>query len=157
MDRKRISFYLMLMLFFIISACSKAPYYEKTYSFKDRIWSLDVKPEFVVDINDISKLYTFELAIRTTTNYKYNNLWIFLRTEAPDGSVSREAFELKITDEFGNWLGEKTGTIVETKLRFKERKLPLKGVYKFKVEQAVTLSKVDEVLDIRFKVEEKER
>jgi len=144
---------LILCCLFLFVSCGKRPYYEKVYSFDNREWNQDVKPVFEVNIGDVDENYNFTLSLRTSTDYKYSNLWIFMKTESPDGSTAREPFELKITDKNGKWLGHKTGSIVETSLYFKERKLPLSGKYKFTLEQAITASKIDEVLDLGFKVE----
>ena len=141
-------------ILFLVS-CGKQPHYEKVYSFEGQKWDQDVKLEFVIDIKDISHDYDFTLSLRTTTDYKYNNLWVFLKTEAPDGNTGREPFEIIITNPDGSWVGNKTGTVVETPLYFKSRKLPLKGKYKFTVEQGITESKIDEVLDLGFRVEKR--
>lgn len=105
-------------------------------------------------IDDVEKEYNFTLLLRTTTDYAYSNLWIFLKTEAPDGTTAREPFEIKLANPDGSWIGNKTGTIVETALYFKERKLPMKGKYVFTVEQGITSIQVNEVLDVSFLVEE---
>lgn len=127
--------------------------YEKVYSFDDRKWDQDVKPTFEVEVNDLSKAYDFTLSLRTTTDYQYNNLWVFMKTIAPDGTSAREPFEIQIVNPDGTWIGNKTGTIVETPLYFRSRKLPLKGTYTFVIEQGITQSEVDEVLDLGFKVD----
>jgi len=147
------SYYLGLLLVITLSSCGDIPLYDKVYSFDGREWLQDVKPNFEVEIDDISKEYNFTLSLRTTVDYKYSNLWIFMKTESPDGNSAREPFELKITDESGAWIGNKTGSVVETSLNFKKRKLPLKGTYKFMIEQGITASSIDEVLDIGFTVE----
>ena len=137
----------------ICISCGKAPFYEKAVSFEGKEWKRDLKPSFKVDIEDIDQAYDFTLSLRTTTDYKYSNLWIFLKTEAPDGTSAREPFEIVLANPDGSWIGNKSGTIVETPLYFNKRKLPLKGTYKFTVEQGITNSEVNEVLDISFIVE----
>lgn len=146
-----------LVVFVLLVGCGKAPIYEKSYSFKSKEWTRDVKPSFEVDISDIEKKYNFTILLRTTTDYNYSNLWIFLKTEAPDGTSAREPFEIILANPEGAWLGNKTGTVVETALYFKERKLPLKGKYKFTIEQGITSTLVDEVLDITLIVDEQEK
>lgn len=145
---------LVFGMFFLVS-CGEKPLYEKVYSFENKEWAQDVKPEYSINIEDIDQEYDFTLSLRTTTDYKYNNLWIFMKTEAPDGSTGREPFEIIIANPDGSWVGNKTGTVVETPLSFKRRKLPLKGTYKFTLEQGITESKIDEVLDLGFRVETK--
>ncbi len=146
--------WLMVVALFAMLGCGKAPVYEKSYSFKNKEWIREVKPFFEVEITDIKKEYNFTILLRTTTDYNFSNLWIFLKTEAPDGTTAREPFQIHLASPDGAWLGNKTGTIVETALYFKERKLPLKGKYKFTIEQGITSAQVDEVLDISFIVDE---
>ncbi|HIP32804.1 MAG TPA: gliding motility lipoprotein GldH [Crocinitomicaceae bacterium] len=141
------------ILFYILSSCGEIPHFEKVYSFKNREWNLDVKPSYKVNIEDVNSEYNFTLSLRVTTDYKYSNIWVFMKTESPDGTTAREPFEIKLTDDKGVWVGNKTGSIVETSLYFKKRKLPLRGEYTFTLEQGITESLVDEVLDLGFKVE----
>lgn len=126
--------------------------YQKSYSFDNREWKMDVKPSFQVKIADISKPYTFKLTLRTTTDYPYNNLWIFLKTTTPDGEVAREPYEIKLADPNGAWMGEKSGSLVTTSLIFANRNLPKSGTYTFEVEQGITASEVIEISDVTFEV-----
>lgn len=145
--------WLFIGLIAICFSCGKTPYYEKSVSFDNKTWTRNLKPSFKVDIKNINEEYNFTLSLRTTTDYKYSNLWVFLKTEAPDGTSAREPFEILLANPDGSWVGNKSGTIVETPLYFKKRKLPLKGTYKFTIEQGITNSEVDEVLDISFIVD----
>jgi len=77
-----------------------------------------------------------------------------MSTTTPDGQKAREPFEIKITNPDGSWIGKKTGTVVEHSLYFKRRKLPTKGKYVFVLEQGITNTMVDEVLDIGLMVQE---
>ena len=153
MKKRRSKAVVLLSLAFLIS-CESAPTFEKSYVFENKEWKQDVKPSFIVDIKDPSKEYDFVLTLRTTTEYKYSNLWIYMNTKTPNGEKAREPFEIKITNPDGSWIGKKTGTIVENSLNFKRRKLPLKGKYTFILEQGITESKIDQVLDIGLVVTE---
>ena len=151
--KKRTKAGILFGLAFLV-ACESAPTFEKSYVFDNKEWKQDVKPSFTVDIKDASKEYDFVLTLRTTTEYKFSNLWIYMNTKTPNGEKAREPFELKITNPDGSWIGKKTGTIVENSLNFKRRKLPLKGKYTFVLEQGITESKIDQVLDIGLVVSE---
>jgi gliding motility-associated lipoprotein GldH len=145
-------FFLAAILTF--SSCQEQAMYEKVYSFEGSTWTQKVKPSFSVEIKDVDKEYDFILTLRTTTDYDFNNLWIFLNTVTPSGSRAREPFEIKISNPDGSWAGKKTGTIVEFPLNFKRRKMPEKGTYTFILEQGITSSSINEVLDIGLRVEE---
>ena len=153
MKRRRSKAVVLLSLAFLIS-CESAPTFEKSYVFENKEWKQDIKPSFTVDIKDASKDYDFVLTLRTSTEYKYSNLWVYMNTKTPNGEKAREPFEIKITNPDGSWIGKKTGTIVENSLNFKRRKLPLKGKYTFILEQGITDSKIDQVLDIGLVVTE---
>lgn len=138
----------------MLTSCEIAPTYEKTYTFDKNEWDQKVKPTFTVDVKSTEKEYDFILTIRTTTDYKYSNLWIYWNTTTPDGKKAREPFEIKITNPDGSWIGKKTGTIVENSLFFKSRKMPMKGKYTFVLEQGITDSKIDQILDVGLLVQE---
>ena len=137
----------------LLTACGEQPLYEKVYSFEGKEWKQEVKPEYKVKIDNIANEYDFTLSLRTTTDYPYSDLWVFMKTVAPDGTTAREPFKIQITNADGSWIGNKTGTIVETPLYFRRRKLPIKGEYTFTIEQGITESVVTEVLDLGFRVE----
>jgi len=149
----RALFVLTIVAGFLLTSCTEAPYYEKVVSFEGNKWSVNEKPTFEVEIDDTSALYDFVLTLRTTTEYKYNNLWIFWNTKTPNGENVREPFELKITAPDGSWLGKNSGTIVENQIHFRQRKIAPKGTYTFVLEQGITEEFIDNVLDVDLKVE----
>ena len=145
---------LSVCLLLALTACQKEAYYEKTYEFRNSAWGRDQKAVFKVDIKDVTKEYDFIITLRTTTDYDYNNLWVFLNTTTPSGARAREPFQIRIQNPDGSWAGKKTGTVVEFPLNFKRRKMPEKGTYTFALEQGITESVITEVLDIGLRVEE---
>ena len=140
-----------ILVAFLFS-CDDASFYTKSYSFNNNTWERSVKPKFIVEIKDTKHLYDFIVTLRTTSSYKYNNLWIFLNTTPPNGLSVREPFEIKTCYPDGSWIGKKTGSIVEHTLIFKRRKVPSRGKYKFVLEQGITEKLIDEVVDISFEV-----
>ncbi len=140
-----------------LTSCEEPAAYVQSYRFDNQKWKQDVKPTFTVDIKEIDKEYDFIITLRTTTDYKYNNLWIYLNTTTPGGQKAREPYEIKIAYPDGSWVGKKTGTIVENSLFFKRRKLPEKGKYTFVLEQGITENQIDQVLDIGLQVVESKK
>ena len=143
---------LFVVLVTFLFSCDDASFYTKSYSFNNNTWERSVKPKFIVEIKDTKHLYDFIVTLRTSTSYKYNNLWIFLNTTPPNGLSVREPFEVKTCYPDGSWIGKKTGSIVEHTLIFKRRKVPSRGKYKFILEQGITEKLIDEVVDISFEV-----
>ena len=152
MMRSKTAFFAIL-LGLLVTSCSEAPYFEKVISFDNNKWEVNQKPTFEVEIDDTSVFYDFVLTMRTTTEYKYNNLWIFWNTKTPNGENVREPFEVKIAAPDGSWIGKNSGTIVENQIHFRQRKISPKGKYTFVLEQGITESFIDNVLDVNLKVE----
>ena len=162
-----------ILLLLVLWSCEQPALYERSYTFKNNIWAQNVKPRFVVDIKETGKEHVFVMTLRTTTDYKYSNLWVFLNTKNPKGETTREPVEIAVTNADGSWVGKKTGTIVETEVVFIRSKegqfevfdrpgnpprmlkcsLADAGKYTFTVEQGITQMAIDEVLDLTFLVE----
>lgn len=143
-----------ICLVLALCGCMDQPVYQKSFTFQDRTWSQDVKPSFEVEIADTSKAYDFIITLRNGTDFQYSNLWIYLDTKTPKLEHSREPYQIRIADPTGKWIGKKSGSIVENEIVFSRRKMPYPGKYVFTIEQGVIQSKVNEVLDIGFHVQE---
>jgi gliding motility-associated lipoprotein GldH len=162
-----------ILMLVVLWSCEQSAMYECSYSFKKNTWEQNVKPRFTFTIKEITKEHVFVMTLRTTTDYKYSNLWVFLNTKNPKGETTREPVEIAIANSDGSWIGKKTGTVVETEVVFIRSKegqfevferpgnpprmlkcsLRESGKYTFVVEQGITQTVMDEVLDLTFLVE----
>ena len=70
--------FFLLFSLAILTACTNSSVYNTSYQFKNNVWKQKSRPTFTVNIPDTAVTYDFTLSIRTTTDYKYNNLWIYL-------------------------------------------------------------------------------
>ena len=150
---KFLIFCLPLILLF---SCGDNSIVNQSYEFDNETWKKTNKPNFTVEIKDSTKLYDFVFVIRTTTSYAYSNMWLYLSSIAPKGKPSKEALQVRIADETGRWLGNKTGSSVEHYIKFSKRKLPLIGKYTFELNLATVENQLDNVLDVSFTVRESE-
>ena len=149
----------MKFLFFcvpliLLFSCGDKSIVNQSFEFENETWKKTNKPKFTVDIKDTTKLYDFVFVIRTTTSYAYSNMWLYLNSLAPKGKPSKEALQVRIADETGRWLGNKTGSSVEHYIKFSKRKLPLIGKYTFELNLATVENQFDNVLDVSFSVRE---
>ncbi len=138
----------------LLASCGDNSIVNESFEFKNATWKKSDKPKFTVEIKDTTKLYDFVFVIRTTTSYAYSNMWLYLNSIAPKGKPSKEALQVRIADETGQWLGNKTGSSVEHYVKFSKRKLPLIGKYSFELNLATVENQLDNVLDVSFTVRE---
>ena len=145
-----------IILIFLLTSCGDNSIVNQSYEFENETWKKNNKPQFTVDIKDTNKLYDFLFVIRTNTSYSYSNLWLFLHSAPPKGKKTKEALQVKIADESGKWIGNKTGSSVEHYVKFANRKMPQAGKYTFVLELATVEKELSDILDVTFTVRESE-
>ena len=149
---------LVLILAATIS-CGEQPYFMETISFDGQKWTQNTMPEFKVNFEGDTSSYDVIFTFRTSTDYAYNNLWIYLTTAGPmcpsisenTAFFGRKAKELKIAKPNGEWLGQKSGTFIENKLYYIRSKF-CKGTYTFKLEQGITIKEMQNISDVTIEV-----
>ncbi len=149
----------LLVLLFIMQACTDDTLYMQTHKFSDSQWKQNEKPVFKVDFPGDTITYDVIFTLRSTTDYAYNNIWLYITTTGPDckkvadskSILGRVPVEIKMAKPNGEWIGSKSGTYIDHKLKFRQRRF-CKGTYSFKLEQAVTIGQLDELSDLTIEV-----
>lgn len=152
MRKKVIKYGLLWLLPLLFISCGEQPYYDSAHSFDDKVWQETDTAVFKVDVEDTLQEYDFILTFRNTTDYKYSNIWVNIATTAPDQTTSVIAQRINLAAPDGSWLGRISGTVVENRLHYKTNNFPIKGVFEFKINQAVQQKAIEEVLDISLRI-----
>jgi gliding motility-associated lipoprotein GldH len=133
-------------------SCSETAIFDQVKSFDNKTWSQGEQLVFEVDVDDTIRPYDFEITLRTTTDYSYSNLWIYISSQAPDDVTSKVAQRINIARPDGSWIGKASGTIVESKLIYRTQSFPFKGKYIFTIEQATQEDEIKNVLDLGLRI-----
>lgn len=150
---KIFSFIIILGFLFVLQSCGEQPYFDEVYSFDDKSWDKKDTAVYVVDVQDTVMTHDFILSLRTSTDYLYSDLWIYIMVTAPDGSTSKVAQKIPMARPDGSWIGNVSGTLVESRLRFDSKPFPLKGEYVFKLMNATQEKSIPHVMDIGLRIE----
>lgn len=150
---KQISLIVLLGLFVILQSCGEQPYFDEVYSFDDTTWDKVDTATFNVEVEDSMMVHDFVLSLRTTKEYLFSNMWVYIWVTAPDGTTSKVAQKIPMAAPDGSWLGNVSGALVESRLRFDSRSFPLKGEYIFKVMNATQDESIPHVMDIGLRIE----
>lgn len=145
-------FFVLSSLLIILSSCGEQAYYDDVYSFEDEQWHKSDTAEFIVPVEDTTNRFKFSISLRTTTAYEYSNLWIYILSSAPDGSTSKVAQKLPLARPDGSWIGNESGTVVQTEVSFAAKHFPLKGEYTFQLLNATQQESIDHVLDVGLRI-----
>jgi gliding motility-associated lipoprotein GldH len=134
-------------------SCDSNRIYEENFSVENNVWNKDDIKLFSFDIQDTLSPLDLFINLRTTTDYPYSNLYIFLYSEYPNGYTDKDTLEFILAEPDGKWLGESSGTIIENQILISTGgRFPNKGKYTFKIQHAMREPDLAEVIDIGFRV-----
>ncbi|WP_165851306.1 gliding motility lipoprotein GldH [Brumimicrobium aurantiacum] len=150
---KFVSIIAVLGLVLSIQSCGEQPYYDQAHTFEDQSWDKGDTAIFEVNVDDSVKVHDFILSLRTTKEYLYSDLWIYILVTAPDGTTSKVAQKIPLANPDGSWIGKVSGTLVESRLRFDSKAFPIKGKYVFKLLNATQEESIPYVEDISLRIE----
>ena len=98
----------MLLASIVLSSCSRDTVYGDFLSVDRQGWSADSALHFPVVVPDSSAAYDVEIHVRHTTDYPYQNLWLFI-----DRAGRTDTLELYLADQRGHWFGRRMGSLYE--------------------------------------------
>jgi gliding motility-associated lipoprotein GldH len=134
-------------------SCGERPLFDASHAFTDRTWHDEETVEFDLEVTDTLAAYDFVITLRTTTDYAYSNLWVYISSTAPDNVTSKIAQRINIARPDGTWIGRVSGSVVESKLIYRTQPFPYSGNYTFSLELATQQEKIKEILDISLRIE----
>ena len=144
--------FLFLILFF--SSCDSNRVFDENFSFDNANWDRYKTVSFKIEISDTISQNQFFINIRNTTDYKYSNLYLFIKTQLPDGNISKDTIECILADINGKWLGNGLGSLKENNILLKNNLVfPEKGTYIFEFEQAMRVEILQGIANIGIRIE----
>ena len=120
---------------------------------KDSIVTFDL-PEL-----DSTKRYNLFVTLRDNNNYPFNNLFLIVGLEMPNGFTKVDTLEYQMANPDGSLMGDGFSDIKENKLFYKE-KVRFRGKYKVNIKQAVRetgkvpgVTALDGITEVGFRIE----
>lgn len=109
MIRKIIVFLAVLLFIF---SCQKRSAYDKAETLPDSKWALNQTISFrdTLTANDPENMH-FEVNIRHTNIYPYQNIWLYIQTRCSDGTTRTDSIDWKLSEPNGRWLGTGWGSL----------------------------------------------
>jgi gliding motility-associated lipoprotein GldH len=132
--RLKNSFFILLTVI-AFSSCDKKRVFDE-YKTVGSAWHKDSIITFDLPILDSTKRYNLFINLRDNNNYQYNNLFLIVSIEKPNGYTKVDTLEYQMASPDGTILGEGFTDIKESKLFYKE-KVRFRGKYKVSIKQAV--------------------
>ena len=129
---------LFLLILLITTSCKQGVFYERMDKIPNETWNVNHKLVYEFDIKDSMEYYDIYINVRNTTDYPYQNLYIFLTNQFPSGLQMVDTLGCVLCDPFGKWYGKGNGKIKENKfLLRKQVRFQQKERYLFTVQQGM--------------------
>lgn len=138
-------------------SCDSNKVYEENIAVSDDGWMNDDIKTFSFDVVDTLSPINIFVNLRTTIDYQYSNIYVFLYSEFPNGTTDKDTLEFLLAELDGKWLGENTGTVVEFKgLIASGGRFSTEGKYTFQLQHAMREELLPEIIDVGMRIETKE-
>ncbi len=126
----------LLFAVILLISCDEKRVFDQ-YKSVDNAWHKDSIVSFVLPEMDTTKRYNMFLNIRDNDDYPYNNLFLIVSLDQPNGRTLVDTLEYNMTDLEGNLLGEGFSDIKESKLFYKNNVTFKKGIHSVHIRHAV--------------------
>jgi gliding motility-associated lipoprotein GldH len=157
---KKNSFYLMLPLFvlIIITGCEQKTLFNETKKINNEKWNMYDPAAFRCTVKDTTGAYDVTFSLRTSTEYPYRNIYLFVLTSFPSGFTQTDTVQYAVTNEKGEWLGKGAGDIRELTMHYKSNVFfPEKGLYQFRIIQGMRDTDLKGVYDFGMKIHKRKK
>ena len=152
---------LFLLVVILFSSCDKKRVFDE-YKSVGNAWHKDSIITFTLPELDSTKRYNLFINVRDNNNYQYNNLFLIVALELPNGFTKVDTLEYQMADSDGTLLGNGFSDIKESKLFYKEN-VKFRSKYKVYIKQAVRengkipgVTALDGITEVGFRIEKKE-
>lgn len=129
---------LLCCVVFMFGACSDREILDGGMQSLGDGWKKDEVVRFELAELDSLQSYDLYLNLRNNHNYAYNNIYLIVNLEYPNGMQEVDTLQYRMAYPNGEWMGEGIGSVKENLLWYKEGFQFLeKGNYTLSIEQAV--------------------
>ena len=140
------SSFLFILILVSFSACDKKRVFDE-YKSVGESWNKDLVVDFNLPKLDTLKKYNLYVNLRADDSYEFNNLFLIVSLEQPDGLTKIDTLEYQMADVDGTLLGDGFSDIKESKLVYKE-KVQFKASEKNKVHIKQAVRKTGNVVGV---------
>ncbi len=138
----------------LIAACSDNYVYNGYVTMLHERWHADSLASFRVPVSDTITFYNLFVNVRNTTDYPYQNLYLFINITAPNGASVRDTFECYLADDHGKWLGKGKGKLRDNRFIYRQNiRFGTEGDYTVTLQQAMRVEQLKGISEVGFRVE----
>lgn len=149
---------LLLLVLILFFSCDKKRVFDE-YKTVGSSWHKDSIVSFDLPELDSTKRYNLFVNLRNNNNYPFNNLFLIVSMELPNGFTKVDTLEYQMANPDGTLLGDGFTDLKESKLFYKE-KVRFRAKYKVHIKHAVRengkvqgLNELAGITEVGFRIE----
>ena len=132
-----------------LTSCGPEAVYQKMSAITNSEWVKETSFSHEVDMSNESGLMDLNLEIRHAGDYPYSNLYVFLRSEFPDGKARVDTIECLLARPTGEWYGSGLGDLYSLSIPFRKNvQFNQQGVYKIELSHGMRQDTLEGITDI---------
>lgn len=155
---------LLAGLVMLVTSCDKKMFYSESIDVDESGWSMNDGATFDIEVSpdDTSQVYLCYVDIRNRSDYRYSNIYFFIKTVTPDNNMSVDTVEFVMMgqgdDGQWHWGGKESGGYVDGRYPLSRQpfKFPQPGTYHFEIRQAMRDTLLQGIKNIGMYVEKVE-
>lgn len=143
------------MLIFLITSCININLHEQNISIDHSAWPFDKILRYEYYSGDTLAPKEFSVNLRHTGLYKYNNIYLFITTIAPNGKSIKDTVEYTLVSDKGKWIGSGIGDIHDIRLAYKHKiRFAQQGKYIFYIQHGMRDNVLHGIIDVGIRIED---
>jgi len=124
----------------VVMSCNNNIVFDDYKTFENQTWNADSSVIFSYSAIDTTSKNQLVIKVRHTTNYEFQNLFLFIKAEKKD------TLELLLANKEGKWLGKGIGDVREVEFVYRKDKVfAKKRDFTFEIEQAMRYGKLEKI------------
>jgi gliding motility-associated lipoprotein GldH len=150
----KINKYGLLCFSLIIFACGDLNLFEENQTIHKSSWASNQVLRFEYNVTDTIAPKNIYINFRHTGLYKYNNVYLFVTTTAPNGKSIKDTADFTIADPKGKWMGSGIGDVFDIRLAYKHNiRFAQQGKYVFLIQHGMRDENLQEITDVGIRIE----
>ncbi|MFB9077937.1 gliding motility lipoprotein GldH [Flavobacterium procerum] len=152
---------ILLLAAILLFSCDKKRVFDE-YKSVGSAWHKDSIVTFDLPVLDSTKRYNLFVNLRDNNNYPFNNIFLIVALEMPNGFTRVDTLEYDMAAPDGTLLGNGFSDIKESKLFYKDN-VKFRGKYKVNIKQALResgkvpgVNELEGITDVGFRIEQKD-
>lgn len=156
MNRNNLFIYIFSIL--VLASCTNTSVYDKSEAIKNASWNSNNIIRLEYTVQDTANAQDIYINLRHTGLYKYNNIFLFVTTTAPNAKSIKDTIEFSLAKPDGKWLGSGIGDVLDCQLVYKRQvRFGQKGKYIFYIQHGMRDINLEEILDVGLRIEESKK